>query len=113
MLALGVILVLLAIGVAAGAVAGTADDSAMVTMLGFDTETTTMAIFLMGCATVVVLALGLVLARVGASRARQRRRDSKEVKRLSAQLERAEHGSKPTAPPGQQPRGPAGPGTTH
>lgn len=88
MLVLGLMLVLLAALVMLVFVIGGANDPASLKFGQFEWGPGVAAVFLAGVVTLVVLAIGLELTRIGVRRTRQRRRDAKELERL--QLERQE-----------------------
>jgi hypothetical protein len=87
MLALGLILILLAAGFLLAALAGGADDQAAFAAGSFDMELSTMAVFLLGAGTLLVFVIGLELVRSGLRRGHRRRKESKQLDRLSARLE--------------------------
>ncbi len=100
MLVLGIILVLLAAGALLAALLGGRDDAAELDLGVFSIETTTMGVFLIGAATLLVFVIGLELIRSGTRRANRRRKDKKELGRLSQKYESrdrdgrsTEHGS--------------------
>jgi len=90
MFVLGLILILLAAALLLGAVVGGADDRALFDMGSFNMSVSTTVVFLLGALTLLMLMLGLALLRSAARRAAQRRKESKELSRLSAKLEQRE-----------------------
>lgn len=89
MLALGLILLVVAVLVVLGVVFG-----AEPTPISFDAgvvtiETTPLVVFLVGGATLLVVVLGLGLIRVGMRRAAEHRRTRKELDRVHAREDRA------------------------
>lgn len=90
MFVLGLLLLLIAAGLLLVAVIGGADDRAELNMGSLALEVNTAVVFLTGALTLVLLMLGLVLIRSAARRATQRRREAKELSRLSAKLEAQE-----------------------
>ena len=90
MLVLGLLLVLVAVGVLAAVVVGGANDTATYDVGSLHVTMSTMAVFLIGVATVLVLLAGIELIRAGGRRARRRRRESKELSRLSEELKARE-----------------------
>ncbi len=84
MLALGFILILIAAVVFFGAVGAGANDQANVNLAGvMHLTTNTMVVFLVGALTLLVFMTGLSLVRSGTRRARDRRREVKELRRQS------------------------------
>lgn len=97
MLALGIILIVLAAGVLVLAVAGASNQVASFDLGAFSVEMTTLGVFFAGAATVLLLLLGLGLLRAGVRRANRRRKEKKELHRLTEQLEtREKQGSEPS-----------------
>lgn len=94
MLALGIILVLLAVGAFLAALVGGSDERAFFDLGVFSVETNTLGVFLIGAATVLLLVVGLELVRVGARRANRHRREKKELGRLQGELASRERGSR-------------------
>ncbi|QNN54673.1 hypothetical protein [Nocardioides mesophilus] len=89
MFVLGLILVLLAVGVF-GVALGGANDTAQLDVGVVNAELSTLAVFLLGAAATLLLVLGFSVMRTGLLRARQRRRDRKELNRLSKTVQRQE-----------------------
>lgn len=89
MLVLGLILILLAVGLFVGFLSsGTQQvtfDSGIL-----DVTMSTLTIFLLGALTLLLLVAGLGLLRSGSRRANQRRKEHKELGRLSKKLEKHE-----------------------
>lgn len=107
MFVLGLILILVAVGLVLAAVLGGADDDAAFDLGSLEVSGLNVAVvFLVGALTLLLLVLGLGLLRVATRRAAVRRRESKKLDRLSAQLEqreaelRRERGDGRTAPTG-------------
>lgn len=91
MFVLGLILVLLAALLIAAAVLGGADDAASYDLGSLELSGLSVAVvFLGGALTLLVLVIGLALLRVAARRSRSRRRESKELNKVSAKLEQRE-----------------------
>ena len=89
MLVLGLILLLLAVGLFLGFLAS---GSEQVTFDGgvLDVTMSTLAIYLLGALTLLLLVVGLAMLRLGLRRASQRRQERKELNRLSAKVEEHE-----------------------
>jgi hypothetical protein len=83
MLVLGIVLVLLAAGALLAALFGGRDDAADLDLGVLSVETTTMGVFLIGAATLLVFVIGLELIRSGTRRANRRRKERKELGRRS------------------------------
>jgi membrane protein implicated in regulation of membrane protease activity len=92
MLILGLFLVLLAAAVLLVVLLGGANDPAPLELGIVRLDTTTMEVFLVGVATALVLAVGLVLLLGGLRRGSRRRREHKEVSRRAQELEQREQG---------------------
>jgi ABC-type Fe3+ transport system permease subunit len=90
MIVLGLLLILIALGVLLALLFGGADDRADYVVGGLELEVSTMTVFLLGGATVLVFVVGLSMVRSGSRRAAKRRKDQKELDRLSAKLEKKE-----------------------
>lgn len=91
MFVLGLIVILLAAALLVGATVGGADDRALFDVGGgFSWDTTITVIFLLGALTLLLLMVGLSLIRSAARRAHTRRKESKEISRRSAKLEKRE-----------------------
>jgi hypothetical protein len=90
MLALGVLLVAIAAVALLAALVGGSNEAADFDLGLFTWDTTTMGVFLLGCATVLVFVMGLELIRSGARRAHARRKEHKELTRLSQRLQERE-----------------------
>jgi hypothetical protein len=86
MLALGSILVLVAVGVSVSVIAGDTGGPAVVLDLGGlgVISLSALAVFLLGASCVLVVGAAYELLRAGARRERQRRQDAKELSRLTA-----------------------------
>jgi hypothetical protein len=80
MLVLGIILILLAVGVAAAVIGSGTDDQAV--LYGGSVHVPTLVAFLVGAATLLVLMMGLEIARRGARRANQSRKNTKRLRTL-------------------------------
>ena len=96
MTVIGVLLILLAavlllIGLLAGA-----DASTTLSLGGVDISMSAMGVFLLGAATVLLLAAGLMLQRLGLRRSLSRRRELKEARAVVAERER-DTGAAPAA----------------
>lgn len=87
MLIVGLILVVVAALMLVGALLGGTDNPAVFDLGILDVETNTMGAFLLGAVTVLLFVVGLELIRQGIRRARRRRKDTKELNRLSEKLE--------------------------
>lgn len=96
MLALGVILILVAAAVFGGVIIGGANDTARFDIGFVDATMSTLSVFLVGASTMLVLIAGLLLVRAGARRANRRRKDSRELARLSKKLEHRDAGARTT-----------------
>ncbi len=92
MLVIGLILVLLAVlAILLFVVGGANDPGALLIGTTFKWTPGSAVIFLAGAATLVVLVVGVLMLQVGLRRARQRRRDAKELERLQRErLQRQE-----------------------
>lgn len=87
MLVVGLILVVVAALILVGALVGSTDSPVVFDLGILDVETDTIGAYLLGAVTVLLFVVGLELIRQGARRARKRRRDTKELNRLSEKLE--------------------------
>jgi uncharacterized membrane protein len=85
MLVLGLILILVSAAALIAALVGGSNDSATFDLGIVDVETTSLGVFLVGGATVLLFVMGLELARSGVRRANRRRKEQKEYQRLSEQ----------------------------
>ncbi len=85
MLVLGLILILVAAAALIAALVGGSSDSATFDLGIIDVETTSLGVFLIGAATVLLFVMGLELARSGVRRANRRRKEQKQYQKLSAQ----------------------------
>lgn len=95
MTALGLFLVLLAVLVLLALVLG-GDRAPAVLDLGlFDVDTTTMGIFLIGAATVLVFAAGLELLRSGLRRGHERRKELKHARAVVAKQDQRRDSEQP------------------
>lgn len=90
MIVLGLVLALLAVGLLLAVVFGGANDRADYVVGGLELEMSTMAVFLIGAVTLLIFVVGLSLVRSGTRRAAQRRKDQKELGRLTAKLDKHE-----------------------
>ena len=90
MLLLGLILIVVAGLALLLAIVGGSNDPATLALGGVQWHTNAMWLFIGGALSLLVLVVGLDLLRNGLRRANQRRKDSKELNRLSAKLERHE-----------------------
>src|SRR5680860_238415 len=87
MLVLGLILVLLSVAVLVAALLGGPSDPVEFD-LGVGTfGTTSMTVFLLGAATVLVFVIGLEMTRSGIRREHRRRKEKRELTRLSERYE--------------------------
>jgi|1186.fasta_scaffold174847_2 uncharacterized protein HemY len=84
MLVLGLILILLAALVAVALVLGGANDPSTYSIGNVNVDMSVLTVFLLGAATLLVLLVGLALLRRGTATANQRRKDSKNLKKLTA-----------------------------
>jgi hypothetical protein len=89
MFALGLILALIGAGVFAAVIFGGANDTAVFDVGSVHVALSTAAAFLLGALALLLLLIGLQLIRSGARRAARRRREAKELNRLSAELQAA------------------------
>lgn len=92
MLALGILLILVAVALLIAAVFG---GSSTGEPTGFDlgpvnVETNTFGVFLTGAVTLLLLVAGLMLINAGLRRARRRRQERKELTRLTKKVEAQE-----------------------
>jgi hypothetical protein len=90
MLVLGIILVLVASLALIAALTGGSTQDVVFSLGIIEVTTTPMIVFLIGAATVLVFVMGLELIRSGLRRASKRRKERKELNRLSQQLEARE-----------------------
>lgn len=90
MLAVGLILIVIATLTLLAALFGGSTQQIEFDLGPIGLDMTPTIVFLLGAATVLLFVMGLELVRSGARRARRRRRDSKELDRLSAKLEERE-----------------------
>lgn len=90
MLAVGLILVVLATLLLLAALFGGSDEQIQFDLGPIGLDMTPMVVFLLGAATVLVFVMGLELIRSGVRRARRRRKDTKELNRLTEKLEQRE-----------------------
>jgi hypothetical protein len=86
MLVLGILLVLLAAGAIVAAIVGGTGQPAVFDLGVVEVQTNAFGAFIIGASTVLLLVLGLALMRSGATRARRRRQERKELHRLHKQL---------------------------
>lgn len=98
MIVLGLILALLAVGLLLAVIFGGADDRADYVIGGLELEMSTLAVFLLGAATLLIFVVALSLIRSGTRRAAQRRKDQKELDRLTAKLDKHERREQDTSP---------------
>ena len=87
MLVLGIILVILAAGALLAALFGGRDDAADLDLGVLSVETTTMGVFLIGAATLLIFVIGLELIRSGTRRANRHRKERKQLSRRSDKRE--------------------------
>ncbi len=90
MFVLGLLLVLLAAGLLVAAIVAGADDRAAFDLGSLELSVSTTVVFLLGALTLLLLITGLSLIRSAARRAAARRKESKELSKLSAKLEKKE-----------------------
>ena len=109
MLVLGIILVLLATGAVLAALFGASAETSTFDLGAFTLEMSTLGVFFLGAATVFLLGAGLALMQSGVRRANRRRKDKKELNRLSHKLEEREGTSTGST---STPRDPDTPGST-
>jgi hypothetical protein len=88
MIVLGVVLVVLAVAVVFAAVLGGTDTSASLDLGVLQVDSNALGVFLLGCATVLVLVAGLELIRTGARRSWRRRQELREARAVVAERER-------------------------
>ena len=100
MLVLGLILILVSAVVLVAALLGGANDTAQLDLGVFSGQTSTMVVFLLGAATLLVFVIGLELTRSGIRRANRRRKKQKEFHRLSERYERDQGETSTDRPPG-------------
>jgi hypothetical protein len=94
MLVLGIILVILAAGALLAALFGGRDDAADLDLGVISVETTTMGVFLIGAATLLIFVIGLELIRSGTRRANRHRKERKQLSRRSERQDvHDDHGS--------------------
>lgn len=93
MLALGIILIIVASAALLVALFGGSPDTVIYDLGPINLETSALAVFLFGAATVLVFVMGLELIRSGVRRANRRRKERKELDRLSKKLESGRTGS--------------------
>lgn len=90
MFVLGLLLLLLAAALAVAAIVAGADDRAAFDLGSLVLSVSTTVVFLVGALTLLLLLMGLSLIRSAARRASARRKESKELSKLSAKLEKKE-----------------------
>lgn len=90
MIVLGLVLALIALAMLLAVIFGGANDRADYVVGGLELEMSTMAVFLLGAVTLLLFVVGLSLIRSGTRRAAQRRKDQKELDRLTAKLDKQE-----------------------
>ncbi len=90
MLALGIILIAIASVALVVALFGGSPDTVIYDLGPINVETSALAVFLFGAATVLVFVMGLELIRSGVRRENRRRKERKELNRLSKKLESRE-----------------------
>lgn len=91
MFALGIILILLAVGAFLAAVVGASNDMSTFELGAFNVEMNTLGVFFAGAATVLLLMLGLALVKAGVAGANRRRREKKELRRKARELDAREN----------------------
>ena len=108
MLVLGLILVLIAVLVVLGALAG-GNDPAALDIGPLALNVSVFTVFLIGAATLLVLVVGVALIRSGTRRANQRRREHKQLTRLEKKLDQQQgSGAAPAGDTGSAGNGSAG-----
>ena len=117
MIVLGVVLVVLAGLMLLAALLGGSDDPAQLDLGLFEISTSTMGVFLIGAATVLIFVSGLELLRSGVRRSVRRRRELKQARAVVADHDRREQPavSEQTSAESTSPStgsGTTGPGTT-
>ncbi|MGZ4494652.1 MAG: hypothetical protein ACXVWU_08135 [Nocardioides sp.] len=90
MLVLGLILIVVAALVLLAVIVGGANDPALIAFGSLKWDTSATWMFVAGALTLLVLIVGLDLLRTGLRRAHQRRKDSKELGRLSKKVRQQE-----------------------
>ncbi|MGH3356970.1 MAG: hypothetical protein ACRDOJ_13815, partial [Nocardioidaceae bacterium] len=80
MTVIGLVLILIAVLVLLAALLGGSDDQAVLDLGIFDVSTSTMGVFLIGAATVLIFVSGLELLRSGLRRSLRRRRELKNAR---------------------------------
>lgn len=90
MLALGIILIAIASVALLVALFGGSPDTVIYDLGPINVETSALAVFLFGAATVLVFVMGLEMIRSGVRRGNRRRKERKELNRLSKKLETRE-----------------------
>jgi uncharacterized membrane protein len=90
MLALGIILIAIASVALLVALFGGSPDTVIYDLGPINVETSALAVFLFGAATVLVFVMGLEMIRSGVRRENRRRKERKELNRLSKKLETRE-----------------------
>jgi uncharacterized membrane protein len=96
MLALGIVLVVAAVGLVLAALFGGSTQTANFDLGAVQGEASTFAVFLAGALTLLLLLAGLALINAGLRRARKRRQDKKELHRLSEKVAAQEEAAAPT-----------------
>lgn len=99
MLVVGLILIVIAAVLLVAALAGGLNDPATFELGILRLDTDTLGVFLLGAATVLIFVMGLELVRSGVRRANRRRKEKKELNRLS---ERGGASSRDEAAPERQ-----------
>lgn len=106
MLALGLILIVLASLVLIAAIAGGANDQAQFYVGSLQANMSTMTVFLLGAATLLIFVFGLEFARSGARRANRRRKETKDLNKRAARAEESagpQGTADPESPPSHEP----------
>lgn len=85
MLALGMVLVLVAVLALVSALAGGSDESVSFEIAFVEGQISATGVFLLGALTLLLLVAGLVLVRIGLRRATRHRKNARELERLSGQ----------------------------
>jgi uncharacterized membrane protein YciS (DUF1049 family) len=98
MVVLGVLLIVLAVLVLSLVVVGGANDPAVLLLGSVKWDTSAATMFIAGVVTLAVFAAGMALLQAGLRRARRRRKDAKELGRLSARLEERDRAQEKQAP---------------
>jgi len=111
-LALGIILILLAVGAFVAVLGSGTDEQA--TLFGGNVELPTLVVFLSGAVAMLLFVMGLELVRSGVRRANDNRRTRKRLRALEEQRHGARESGAPARPeaPATGDTGPTAPGRT-